>query len=73
MSSSLFPCEENIPTHFKIVAGTPSAKRIQRKNTSDTGEEIKWRCAGHIVRLHDNRWAHTMKWDLRSDSRRPVD
>ena len=71
--------QRRIGRYCKLRFSTTQERRHQEENVnkdfSRAGQEIKWRWAGHVVRLENNRWGHAvMIWDLWSGSRsgRPV-
>ena len=54
------------------IKNTEIRRKTQVKDASHTAQILKWRWAGHVVRLNHNRWAHTTTlWDPRNGSRGP--
>jgi hypothetical protein len=51
---------------------TEIRRKTQVKDAASTAQILKWRWAGHAVRLDHRRWAHaTTLWDPRNRLRGP--
>lgn len=54
------------------VKNTTIRERTQVKDAAHSAQILKWKWAGHVIRLNPDRWAHiTTVWEPRKGERRP--